>query len=156
MTDQRINWNEESVQTLKRMWAAGATCSEIARAIPFATRNAVIRKVTRLKLPLRGRRSGSASPAPSPAKAEKKSRPANASMVILKPKMLPMKTQAPAQSKGSHDGKGITLLDLTNHSCRWPLGDPLSEDFLFCDAAGAKLESGLPYCPAHTRKANQL
>src|SRR3990167_2127547 len=39
-----------------------------------------------------------------------------------------------------------TLMKLTEVSCRWPLGDPKSQDFQFC---GAQKVEGLSYCPRH-------
>ncbi|MDR3495316.1 MAG: GcrA family cell cycle regulator [Ancalomicrobiaceae bacterium] len=42
------------------------------------------------------------------------------------------------------------LMDLTEKTCRWPLGDPLKEDFHFC---GRLNLAGLPYCGAHARAA---
>lgn len=49
--------------------------------------------------------------------------------------------------------RGKTLLELTNRSCRWPLGEPGQPSFLFCGVAGADLTSGMPYCARHARLA---
>lgn len=46
-------WDEEEIETLKRLWAAGLTATEIAAAMVWPTRNAIIGKVHRLKLPMR-------------------------------------------------------------------------------------------------------
>jgi GcrA cell cycle regulator len=46
----------------------------------------------------------------------------------------------------------LDLTQLTERTCKWPNGDPLSEDFHFCgNEAG---ESG-PYCAYHARLAFQ-
>jgi GcrA cell cycle regulator len=45
-----------------------------------------------------------------------------------------------------------TILELTESTCRWPVGDPGSCDFFFC---GGNTVSGLPYCPCHARLAYQ-
>ncbi|MGB5799996.1 MAG: GcrA family cell cycle regulator, partial [Mesorhizobium sp.] len=46
----------------------------------------------------------------------------------------------------------LQLVELTERTCKWPNGDPLSEDFHFCgNDAG---ESG-PYCRYHARLAFQ-
>jgi hypothetical protein len=37
----------------------------------------------------------------------------------------------------------LSLLELTEATCHWPIGDPLSPDFFFC---GGKVLTGLPYC----------
>ena len=49
-------------------------------------------------------------------------------------------------------GQRRTLLELTEATCRWPIGDPSENEFHFC---GRKPKSGSPYCEAHARKAYQ-
>ena len=44
-------------------------------------------------------------------------------------------------------GEKLTVTDLDNHSCRWPLGDPKDEGFHFC---GKKVRSGQTYCEEHS------
>ena len=47
----------------------------------------------------------------------------------------------------------VTLMDLREAMCRWPMGDPTTADFRFC---GAKSPSGGgPYCGYHARVAYQ-
>jgi GcrA cell cycle regulator len=45
-----MSWTDERVETLKRMWAEGASASQIAKELGQVTRNAVIGKVHRLGL----------------------------------------------------------------------------------------------------------
>ena len=45
-----------------------------------------------------------------------------------------------------------TLVQLTDATCRWPVGDPGSADFFFC--GGQTKEDG-PYCTHHSRVAYQ-
>ncbi|RUT31328.1 GcrA cell cycle regulator [Arsenicitalea aurantiaca] len=44
----------------------------------------------------------------------------------------------------------ISLLGLNEHTCKWPIGDPLSAGFYFC---GQHSEDGKPYCEFHARRA---
>jgi GcrA cell cycle regulator len=44
----------------------------------------------------------------------------------------------------------LTLLELNEHTCKWPIGDPLTPDFYFC---GQHSEEGKPYCDFHSRRA---
>ncbi|MEM7731365.1 MAG: GcrA family cell cycle regulator [Pseudomonadota bacterium] len=37
----------------------------------------------------------------------------------------------------------LSLLELTEKTCKWPIGDPATEDFWFC---GLPVEPGKPYC----------
>lgn len=42
--------------------------------------------------------------------------------------------------------KAVSLMELDNHTCRWPLGDPKDENFRFC---GKKVRIGQTYCEEH-------
>jgi len=44
----------------------------------------------------------------------------------------------------------IGLLGLNESTCKWPIGDPLAEDFYFC---GRESDETSPYCEFHQRRA---
>ncbi|MHA3977940.1 GcrA family cell cycle regulator [Halovulum sp. GXIMD14794] len=46
----------------------------------------------------------------------------------------------------------LTLLQLTERTCKWPIGDPATEDFWFC---GHPTQPGKPYCETHVSVALQ-
>ena len=46
----------------------------------------------------------------------------------------------------------LTLMELTERTCKWPIGDPATEDFWFC---GLPSVAGKPYCEAHVGVAFQ-
>ena len=48
--------------------------------------------------------------------------------------------------------KRLTLMELTERTCKWPIGDPATEDFWFC---GLPSVPGKPYCEAHVGVAFQ-
>lgn len=48
--------------------------------------------------------------------------------------------------------KKLNLMELTSRTCKWPVGDPATEDFWFC---GLPVQSGKPYCEAHVGVAFQ-
>ena len=48
--------------------------------------------------------------------------------------------------------KKLTLMELTEKTCKWPVGDPATEDFWFC---GLAVQQGKPYCEAHVGVAFQ-
>ena len=48
--------------------------------------------------------------------------------------------------------KRLTLMELTERTCKWPVGDPATEDFWFC---GLPSVAGKPYCEAHVGVAFQ-
>lgn len=48
--------------------------------------------------------------------------------------------------------KKLTLMQLTERTCKWPIGDPATDDFWFC---GHPVEPGKPYCETHVSVAFQ-
>ena len=48
--------------------------------------------------------------------------------------------------------KKLTLMELTEKTCKWPVGDPATADFWFC---GLAVQQGKPYCEAHVGVAFQ-
>ena len=48
--------------------------------------------------------------------------------------------------------KKISLMDLTERTCKWPIGDPATDTFWFC---GHEAEPGKPYCKTHISIAFQ-
>ncbi|MEN8895492.1 MAG: GcrA family cell cycle regulator [Yoonia sp.] len=48
--------------------------------------------------------------------------------------------------------KRIGLMELTEKTCKWPVGDPATDDFWFC---GLGTQTGKPYCEAHVGVAFQ-
>ncbi|MBC7138163.1 MAG: GcrA cell cycle regulator [Defluviimonas sp.] len=46
----------------------------------------------------------------------------------------------------------LTLMELTERTCKWPIGDPATDDFWFC---GLGSIPGKPYCEAHVGVAFQ-
>jgi len=48
--------------------------------------------------------------------------------------------------------KKLGLMELTERTCKWPVGDPATEHFWFC---GLPTQSGKPYCEAHVGVAFQ-
>ena len=91
-----MSWTEERIERLKKMWADGATASQIADELGGVSRNAVIGKAHRLGLEQR----------PSPVKAgeEKEAKKAAPAAATPKPaapraeapKPVPAETAAPA------------------------------------------------------------
>ncbi|MCK0171200.1 GcrA cell cycle regulator [Aliiroseovarius sp. S1123] len=48
--------------------------------------------------------------------------------------------------------KRLNLMELTEKTCKWPVGDPATDDFWFC---GLGVQQGKPYCEAHVGVAFQ-
>jgi GcrA cell cycle regulator len=48
--------------------------------------------------------------------------------------------------------KKLSLMELTERTCKWPVGDPATDQFWFC---GLPTVAGKPYCEAHVGVAFQ-
>ena len=48
--------------------------------------------------------------------------------------------------------EGVTIMELRESTCRWPLGDPTTPEFRYC---GARVVEGPPYCSHHAQIAYQ-
>ena len=148
-----MGWTDERVELLKKLWADGLSASQIAAELGGITRNAVIGKVHRLGLSGRAKSPSSAAPRPRKARSSgqmlRVSRPAirgNTALAYdydLEPE--PELLEIPVEQRK-------TLLQLNEHTCRWPVGDPGGSDFYFC---GGETATDLPYCGYHCRVAYQ-
>ena len=135
-----MSWTDDRVETLKRMWSEGQSASAIAKELGGVTRNAVIGKVHRLGLSNRTEEPEAAAPAPAPApEPVAREKPAA-------PRAVPQPAAAPLRPKK------LTLMELTERTCKWPIGDPATDKFWFC---GLPSVAGKPYCEAHVGVAFQ-
>ncbi len=175
---ESAGWTEERVELLKKLWLEGLSASQIAGVLSEGvTRNAVIGKVHRLKLTGRAkptntaprartaprpagiRRVAGASPRPSSGIASMmKSRTASPGAMTQGATALKIEENferevyvAPqVQELFIPEDQRLNLLQLNEHTCKWPIGDPLTPDFYFC---GQHSDEGKPYCEFHSRRA---
>jgi GcrA cell cycle regulator len=168
---EKVPWTEDRVEVLKKLWAEGLSASQIAGKLGMGvTRNAVIGKVHRLNLagrvntpraqaPRTGRKPQGETQTAAPRGPARPSMP-TAGATALKSFAQPQ-TSARAQPlpepkplrlvESSKDGR-ITILHLSDKTCKWPIGDPQHEEFCFC---GHGPREGSPYCEYHARIAYQ-
>ncbi len=143
-----MSWTDDRVAVLKKLWLEGLSASQIAKQLGGVTRNAVIGKVHRLGL------SGRAAPS-QPARAVLRTpRPPRApsqptvrrepSAIAHHPRPEPQRLYVPEEPGMA------TVLTLGAHMCKWPIGDPSSDEFTFC---GRRAEGA--YCVEHSRVAFQ-
>ena len=139
-----MSWTSEKVEKLKALWSKGHTASQIAEMLGDTTRNAVIGKAHRLNLEAR---------APSKQSSLPKSRE---NRQIIKRSPAPMSRKAKFQSilldKNFEAENPKSLEELTEETCKWPIGHPNEEKFYFC---GRKPEGEFPYCKLHVLYAFQ-
>jgi len=172
-----MGWTDERVELLKKLWMEGFSASQIASELgDGVTRNAVIGKVHRLKLSGRAKPASVAprvrtTPRTSPG-ARHVSTPSSSGRSLGG--MIKQRTMVSAPMIGATALKiseevvteayvapqaaelfipveqRLTLLELNEHTCKWPIGDPLTKDFYFC---GQHSDEGRPYCEFHSRRA---
>ncbi len=176
-----MSWTDDRVETLKRMWAEGQSASQIAKELGGVTRNAVIGKVHRLGLSNRTGETAAkegeteAAPAAEPAAAEATpaepaaaepapapERPASAARRAIVPAGQPLPPQPSpneispealaSQREVEKRARKLSLMELTERTCKWPIGDPATPEFWFC---GLPVQQGKPYCEAHVGVAFQ-
>ncbi|MCP4382314.1 MAG: GcrA cell cycle regulator [Hyphomicrobiales bacterium] len=153
-----MSWTDERVELLKKLWAEGLSASQIAQQLGGVTRNAVIGKVHRLNLSGRAK-PASTTPRPRKARSASPHRPARtfvAGNTALKVHAAPTPRRAPVLAPIEDlvvpISKEVSLLALNEQMCKWPNGDPGTEDFHFC---GHRNFNNLPYCEYHARLAYQ-
>ncbi len=96
-------------------------------------------------------RSRAARPAVKAAAAEPVVPVAVLDMPVPQP--LPVAARpARVAAKGPVKGAKVTLLDLNDRICKWPIGHPDEADFHFC---GKPVSPGFPYCGEHCLLAYQ-
>src|SRR5512147_74273 len=152
-----MSWTDERVELLKKLWADGLSASQIAAELGNVTRNAVIGKVHRLGLSGRAKSPATAVP------RQRKARPAAQMMRVSRPMSrgntalaqafeVELEPDPIAYDNVVPMSQRLSLLELNEATCHWPIGDPASSEFFFC---GGKALTSLPYCAHHSRIAYQ-
>jgi GcrA cell cycle regulator len=152
-------WTDEKVELLRQLWLDGKSASQIAAELgDGVTRNAVIGKVHRLGLS--GRVKTSAPTAPRVRQRPAGQRPAAPRSGAFRGNTalaLARDTQIEAAPEIREDvvvpmSLRVTIVELREAMCRWPLGDPTSSEFRYC---GIQTQGDGPYCVHHGRMAYQ-
>ena len=174
-----MEWTEQRIETLRKLWGQGQTASQIAAILGGITRNAVIGKAHRLGLtgrpsPIKREAGSSATPTrrkASTTRTERPSRPAVMTSNSPQPASQPVHQgvlNAPAVPAAQARPASQPVIPAANplppvasnpqpsrahggsKSCSWPVGDPKQPGFHFC---GEPAEPGRPYCPNHCHLA---
>lgn len=159
-------WSDERVELLKKLWNEGLSASQIAGELGGVTRNAVIGKVHRLGLSGRAKSTTSSAATVRVRKAPTRTGgngfAAHAASRGNNALALQARAQTEHQPEPRHEvldpdvvvpfSQRVTIMELRENMCRWPMGDPVHPDFRFC---GLKSDTGQPYCAYHCRIAYQ-
>jgi GcrA cell cycle regulator len=157
-----MSWTDERVELLRKLWLEGLSASQIARELANGiSRNAVIGKVHRLGMSGRVKTAAPAVARPRvkiarPAVHQRMSAPivrGNTALAI-RPQPVEALLPAPEEDVVIPMSEMVTIMDLKESMCRWPMGDPGSGEFRFCGAKKNANQNG-PYCTYHGRIAYQ-
>jgi len=140
-----MSWTLEKETKLKELWKKGHTASQIAAILGGdTTRNAVIGKAHRLNLEGRAAfkkiktKTNKDNNIPSEVKTQKLGRKASFKALLLDKNFEPENPKK--------------LEELTDKTCRWPIGHPYEENFYFC---GRQPMEKFRYCKLHILYAYQ-
>ena len=158
--NRETDWTADLIARLRVLWAEGHATAEIGRRMGLS-KNAVIGKVHRLVLPprpspIRGKGTGrkprtrtpprvsgpslpplqTLGPAPVPAPV-----PTPVPVPVPAPVLVPAPVQRPVT---------VFKVPENRHPCCWPIGEPCTPSFRYCDAP---TKPGKPYCPEHAAAA---
>ena len=177
-----MSWTDERVDLLSRLWLEGRSASQIAAALGGGlTRNAVIGKVHRLGLAGRVKAGAAAPDADEAAEASHGERGETMTEVAAAPRRVATRTavvagasaaavrgntalaiseataEAPKLARAPEEvvvplSLKVTIVELRESMCKWPIGDPSSMDFRYC---GSPSHAGTPYCQHHGKLAYQ-
>lgn len=171
-----MSWTDERVEQLRKLWLDGKSASQIAAELANGiTRNAVIGKVHRLGLSGRVKTPGQPAPRPRPAAKPQASPQSHGSGNTQRTSTPAMTRQSQPMTRGATAlayapraevetilrpteevvipmSERVTIMELKESMCRWPLGDPATAEFRYC---GAKSPIGDTYCGHHARVAYQ-
>jgi GcrA cell cycle regulator len=144
-----MGWSAEQHDRMKDLWADGASSAQIAVALneefgTAFTRNAVLGRIHRLKLPT------------PDSKQERKKKPpgVNARARVagfllrknLEPDAAPRPRPAPVSDRRRIGSEGVSLMELRFDHCRFPLWGFHERSGNYC---GDQTVEGLPYCAVH-------
>ena len=152
-----MEWDENAIGRLRALWIEGHSTAEIGRRMGVS-KNAVVGKAHRLCLTSR----------PSPIRREGDKGPRRRQPRRASATTLPMLAASQVSHAAEQPGAAVRLERITErqptvlravpiarpstriHPCCWPIGEPGTRSFRFCDEASV---SGKPYCEQHAALA---
>jgi GcrA cell cycle regulator len=154
-------WTKPDTERLKVLWSQGVSATRISRTLPNGvSRSAVLAKIYRLGigwLSPRSRARERRFTARKPGAEPRPLRRSAADPILLRPARIPSWVTAavpymddPLVDADVPVAQRRSLLELSNDTCRWPVGDPERPGFFFC---GAVPLPDKPYCAAHCARS---
>ena len=151
-------WTEERLRHLRRRWKDGARAREIGAELGVSA-NAVIAKIHRLGIARLSPYGGAPGRRLALRRIPAGDRPhrvrRRAFSLRRAPPAPPLLNSKRFVENARRDeeiprSQRRALFELSDASCRWPVGDPASPSFFFCGAEAMRSKS---YCAAHCARA---
>jgi GcrA cell cycle regulator len=130
-------WDAAAVAWLRRLWAAGLSTAAIGREMT-RSKNSVVGKAHRLFLPPRPSPIQNAG-APRPPAPRRVTGPTLAPLASVVAPVAVARVRPPAPAP-------VPVVVRASQPCCWPIGEPRTPDFRFCEDPGVP---GRSYCAAH-------
>lgn len=163
-----MEWNDETIARLRLLWAEGLSTAEIGRRMGVS-KNAVVGKAHRLNLPARPspirrdlaqagiprvpaprRVVGPTLPSLSAPQTLPSLTPVSTPAVEAAPVPPPVRREPPPVMARAAPVRAVAYRSTRSIACCWPIGEPGTKSFRFCDAEAA---GGKPYCTQHAQIA---
>ena len=139
--EPRQRWNDVDDAILRQAVTKPLSASQIAALFhPPKSRSAVIGRIQRLQLKL-----FSHGPIPSRAKLPQLHSVRASKSIPIRKRPIPAQASTLLIPQ-----EGLTILQLSDQTCKWPIGDPFHNGFRYC---GQEPRQGGPYCEIHSRQA---
>src|ERR1700722_1613095 len=119
-----MEWSDERITALTSLWRDGCSASQVARLLGGVSRSAVIGKIHRLGIA--GRDAPSRPRAVSTRTAGANRTTSHGGTRRNGP--APAR-RTPSQAEPFDVAPTATLINLSEHGCRWPIGDPGEDGF---------------------------
>lgn len=155
----QVDWDEQTVARLRKLWSAGKSGTEIAREFRV-TRNTIVGKAHRLGLTRDRavvkanylRLSGRRPDAPKPPRAPIVKRVAPALGAASQHRLRTLREAAEARPLMVCEELSATtdIFGLKDGVCRFPIGDPKAASFGYC---GREADGERVYCALHCDRA---
>ena len=118
-------WSERDDETVRDLWAKGYSASEISKQLDNRSRNSVIGRIWRLKLPKRITEKSSRDTAQRERRKNERATVAKnktATFTLRRAERFKLPPQPIEPPTAVKIGKGILILDLKPHHCRDVIG----------------------------------
>jgi GcrA cell cycle regulator len=151
-------WSEGRIAELERLWSEGLSTAEIGRRLAIS-KSAVVGKAHRLNLlgrpsPIQARLPEQKNPIGPTAPPRRRTSDPRVPRLPYPPGAIEAwasaRDRAPMEAPSVRSPNPATNQLSASHTCCWPLGEPGSQLFRFCDYPVA---ANKPYCEAHCRAA---